>query len=963
MADNPLVQLKEHGQSVWYDNIRRGLIQSGELQRMIQEDGITGVTSNPTIFDKAIVGSTDYEEALQRLIESGMGVDEMYEALVVEDIRSAADVLRPVFDATDGLDGFVSLEVSPLLAHDTEETIVQARHLFALINRPNLMIKVPATPEGIPAIETLIGEGINVNVTLIFSLDTYHEVIDAYLSGLERLAGAGRQLNRVASVASFFVSRVDTAVDNQLEALIARATDTQQRTRAQSLLGKIAIANSKMAYRLFQTEFSGPRFKALEEKGARVQRVLWASTSTKNPAYSDVLYIENLIGPHTVNTMAPESITAFRDHGRVRRTVDENVEEAEVDLRALAELGIDLDAITENLLAAGVDAFAQSFSKLRECIMEKRQGFLTGVARRQEAKLGPFEADVKRLLREMDKNQLARRLWSQDASLWSADEKIQAAIKNRLGWLHIAELMRENLDDMKSLTTQVREEGFSDVVLLGMGGSSLCGEVFSQTYGPISGFPRLTVLDTTDPATVHNLRQGLDLARTLFIVSTKSGTTTETLAFYRYFWGEVVQTVGERAGRHFIAITDPQSELEATARERGFRKCYLNPPSIGGRYSVLSYFGLVPATLMGIDPEALLERAERMAQGCAPCVLSEHNPGVFLGAAMAELARQGRDKLTLVLSPRIASFGLWAEQLIAESTGKDGKGIVPVAGEELGTPPVYGQDRFFVYLKLAEDDDERREEVLAKLARAGHPVLTLFLTDVLDLGGEFFRWELATAVAGALLGINPFDEPNVQESKDNTRRVLQDFAAEGRLPDEPVIARDGHLELTGDQATRSRLEAVMREKGYPAGELPSYLAAHLGDTRPGDYLALMAYLPYDVEIESEVQQVRHQLRDHLHLATTVGFGPRFLHSTGQLHKGGPDEGVFIQLTADDPAGVPIPGEGYDFSTLKNAQARGDMISLQSKGLRVVRVHLKGAAARGLRELRASVERALHLLGR
>ena len=375
---NPLLQLKKQGQSVWYDNIRRSLIQSGELQRMIDEDGVTGVTSNPTIFEKAINGSTDYQSALKELVLSGASADEIYEKLTVEDVRAACDILRPIFDETRGVDGCVSLEVSPLLAHDTAGTVEQARHLFALVARPNLMIKVPATVEGIPAITTLIGEGINVNVTLIFSLDSYRDVAEAYIAGLEKLDKSGRRLDSVASVASFFVSRFDTAVDKLLEERIASEQNTKKKGEMEALLGTAAIANSKMAYHIFKEVFGSSRFQSLEGKGARPQRVLWASTSTKNPAYRDVIYVEQLIGPQTVNTMPPSTLEAFRDHGVVKSTLEQDVQGAQANLDALEAIGIDLNAITDRLLADGVDSFAASFEQLMNCISTKKQKFLAG---------------------------------------------------------------------------------------------------------------------------------------------------------------------------------------------------------------------------------------------------------------------------------------------------------------------------------------------------------------------------------------------------------------------------------------------------------------------------------------------------------------------------------------------------------------------------------------------------------
>ncbi len=724
MATNPLMELSKHGQSFWFDSLRRGLIHSGELKRMIDEDGLGGITSNPTILDKAIAGSTDYVDAVQKLLEAGATPDDIYESLVLDDIRAAADVLRTVYDETEGADGFVSLEVSPALAHDTAGTVAQARHFFTAVNRPNLMVKVPATPEGMPAIRQLIGEGININVTLIFSLNAYRQVIDAYFGGLELLAKSGKPVNQVHSVASFFVSRVDTAVDKLLEAKIAQEKDPDRQDVLKGLLGTAAIANSKMAYQMFKEEHATPRFKALAEKGAHVQRVLWASTSTKNPAYSDTMYVEALVGPNTVDTMPPETVVAFRDHGTVTPgAIEQDVEAAKTALQALRAEGIDMNRVTAELLAAGVDSFAQSFVKLMHCITERREGYLTGIIQRQTFQLASHSALIEERLHALDEKQFGRRLWNEDLSLWSDDKLVQTRIKNRLGWLWLnpADDNRERLADVRNLAQNVKNAGFKDAVLLGMGGSSLAAEVLRQTFGHIEGYPKLHVLDTTDPTTILNLEKSLDLSRTLFIVSSKSGTTTETEESSRYFFDKVKAVKGQHAGENFIAITDPNTPLADVGHKNRFRGVYINPPDIGGRFSVLSYFGLAPAAVMGLDVESLLDRAERMAHSCAQCIVSAENPGISLGVVMGELAQKGHDKITLICSPQIESFGLWVEQLIAESTGKQGKGLVPVAGETVGRPLSYGSDRLFVYLRLQSSDNTKLDEQVREAGRRRPP--------------------------------------------------------------------------------------------------------------------------------------------------------------------------------------------------------------------------------------------------
>jgi glucose-6-phosphate isomerase/transaldolase/glucose-6-phosphate isomerase len=554
------------------------------------------------------------------------------------------------------------------------------------------------------------------------------------------------------------------------------------------------------------------------------------------------------------------------------------------------------------------------------------KGIEEGKGPRQWHNLGREQPAVDEAVRKLHEEEAPRRLWARDAKLWTQDPGRSSDYVEWLGWLTVPEKLLDRASQLQELARAGRE--YRDVVLLGMGGSSLCPDVLRHTFGPQEGHPALHVLDTTDPATIAGVRSAIDPARTLFVVASKSGSTQETLSHLAYFWEETTGAVGDGAGGQFAAITDPGTSLEELARERRFRWVFLNPPDIGGRYSALSYFGMVPGALMGVDVAEMLERATEMAHSCDASVDVEKNPGVWLGAVLGALASRGRDKLTLVLSRPVATFGYWVEQLIAESTGKQGRGIVPVEGEPLGEPGVYGSDRLFVYVRMDEDPDH---EGVRALERAGLPVVTLTLRDRLDLGGEFLRWEIATAVAGSILGIDPFDQPNVQESKDNTRRVLAGFEAEGRLP----------------EAEASAASAAGPE-----------LARMLRDAADGSYFAIMAYTARNEESERAVAEIRTAVRDRLRLATTAGYGPRFLHSTGQLHKGGPRKGVFLQIVEEDGTDVPIPGQRYGFSVLKQAQALGDLESLRSRGCPVLRVTLGRSPASGWAELAASVGSAL-----
>jgi len=945
--NNPLLELRLLGQSVWYDNMRRALITSDEFRRMVEEDGVTGVTSNPTIFEKAITGSTDYDAAIRELISQGKDVEAIYQALVIQDIQMAADILRPAYDRTEGRDGYACLEVSPELAYDTQASIDSARALFPALDRPNVMIKIPGTPQGIPAIEQCLSEGININVTLLFGVENYEQVALAYIAGLERLSAKGRPIDRMASVASFFVSRVDTLVDKQLEERARAAATPEERQRIESLLGKAGIANAKIAYRKFQDIFRGDRFRALAEKGARVQRCLWASTSTKNPHYRDVMYAEGLIGPDTVDTMPQATLDAFREHGRPAATLDQGLDEAQDTLRRLAQAGIDLRRVTDQLQVDGVQLFVDSYRKLIQGLRDKREAILTEATGPYAAALGEYNPRPEERLRSLEAEGFTRRFWAKDATLWKSGAEEQRAIKNRLGWLTITESMLEHCDRLRVFAAEVQDAGFQRAVLLGMGGSSLAPEVFQRTFGPAPGYPDLVVLDSTDPAAILALEHSLDLARTLFIVSSKSGTTIETLAFYRYFFEKVRAVKGPRAGESFVAITDPGTPLERLAGEQDFRRCFLNPADIGGRYSALSYFGLVPAAILGIDVERLLDSADGLVQASASCIPPGDNPGVWLGAVLGELALAGRDKVTLVSSPALASFGAWVEQLLAESTGKEGHGLIPIDREPLAEPAAYGDDRVFVHLHL-DGQPDGLDDRLRALEAAAQPVVRLRLADAYDLGREFFRWEVATATAGAILGINPFDEPNVKESKDNTARLLK----EGMGTQQAPVAREDGLALYCDEETAAALGEAAGE-----GPLAAYLAAHLRRASPGDYLALMAYLAPWPEHDDALQAIRLRLGAALRLATTLGYGPRYLHSTGQLHKGGPDKGIFIQLTVADHEELPIPGEAYGFSALKQAQALGDLAALQSRRRRVVRIDLGRDVAAGLRRLEALVEEA------
>jgi transaldolase / glucose-6-phosphate isomerase len=914
-----LSDLLGQGQSPWLDYIRRSLLTHGDLKRMVEDDGITGVTINPTIFEKAIAGSHDYDEELKTLLskEPHLSPAELYERLAVQDVTMAADVLRPVYDRTQGKDGFVSLEVAPGLAHDTQGTVTEARRLWNEVHRPNVLIKVPATREGIPAIEQLLSEGINVNITLMFSLSHYEDVAQAYLRGVARASDP----SRLASVASVFVSRIDTAVD--------RALDGSADPAAKSLKGRIALANCRIIYLRFQELFQSPTFALLSARGVRPQRVLWASTSTKDPSYRDTMYVEELVGPETVDTIPPATLTAFEDHGVVRgNTLAQGLVEAKQQLAKVEALGISLARITSELQVEGVAAFATSYQNLLRAIETKKEAVLAGAVDPQSWSIGNTAGVVAGRLDRWQTDQVPARLWRADPSLWP--EAPAQDVTQRLGWLQLPEMMHEEIPRLLEFAEKARSEGIRHVVVLGMGGSSLAPDVFRGVFGNRPGFPELLVLDSTHPEAVASLRRRIDPLHTLFVVSSKSGTTLEPLSFYRYFW-ESVRASGAAPGPQFVAVTDPGTPLEKLANEQQFRAVFRALPTVGGRYSALTMFGLVPAALMGADLRGLLDQAWTMSEACAPSVPAPESPGFGLGAVLGEVSLKGRDKLTFHASGSFAPFPAWAEQLVAESTGKIGKGIVPVVDEPIVGPEVYGSDRLFVEIQEVGHEDPGIAQHTARLEGAGHPVVRIRLPARADLGQEFFRWELAVASAGMILGINPFDQPDVELAKELARTAMSHPSTPNAPGGPPTFRADD------------------------PSALPKAVKDWMASCRSGDYIGIQAYLPPSEGTWNLLQEVRSRLLSRLRVATTLGYGPRFLHSTGQLHKGGPDSGLFLQIVDTPEADLDVPGAGYTFGQLIRAQALGDYQALQQKKRRLLRVDLGRDRSGGLRRLAEAMD--------
>lgn len=855
------------GESIWMDNIRRGMLKTGQLEHYIEKFSLTGLTSNPTIFEHAIGGGGDYDEGIRKHIdEKSPDAESIFFELAIEDLQAAADLFRPTFDKSKGRDGFVSLELAPGLADDADGSIKQARELAARARRPNLFIKVPGTQAGAKAIEELIYEGIPVNVTLLFSPEQYKRAAEAYFKGIERRIEEGKD-PKVPSVASLFISRWDGASADELP---------------DELENRLGIAIGMQTYRACCELYESSRWKKLADRGAWKQRLLWASTGTKDPSLPDDYYIYNLTAPETINTLPEATLLAVVDNGRVGKPLPADGGDADATIKAINEAGVDTDKLARDLQENGKKKFSDSYHKLLARI-EKKLAELREASDTENASLGKFEAGTGRQIGEIGENDVVERIWAHDYTVWQ-DEPTE--ITNRLGWLTSPQEMLDEVPRLEKFVEGLKKDGITHVLWSGMGGSSLFPQVMQQSFGDAGGL-EMIVLDSSNPVAVKSAADALPLDKTLFLFASKSGGTLETRCHLDYFW-----SLNDNP-KHYAVITDKGSELGKLGKERKFRKVFFNNPNIGGRYSALSHFGLVAAALLGVDVGELLSRAGQMIAASLPDMPAKDNPGVRLGAAIGYASRRGCDKLTLVLPPDIAAFGMWLEQLIAESTGKAGIGILPVAGEPVGEPTVYGEDRFFVCLGAQVDH--------GRIDNEAHPVIRLPYVDRYSIGAECFRWEFAIAVAGHVLGINAFNQPNVEAAKKAASKVLDEGLPE--LPDS-----------TADEA----LKAV----------------------KEGDYLAIQAYVATDSEHFSALEAARIKLRDRLKVATTLGLGPRYLHSTGQLHKGGYANGVFVQIVDDTEPDLSIPGRDYSFGQLFEAQAAGDYLALREHDRRVFRVGLR-----------------------
>ncbi len=955
----PTVALKEAGQSPWLDFISRDLLCSGTLAGYIKDKGLLGVTSNPSIFQKAITTpGAGYEADVAKLFAAGASTYEVYDALTVRDIQDACDEFQGIFKKSSGEHGFVSLEVDPGLADDEETSVREGVRLFKAVDRPNVMIKIPATEAGVRAFRRLIAQGINVNVTLMFSIQHYRDVARAYLDGLADFKRKKGDLSKVHSVASVFVSRFDTLLDKKLEDLAQKTPDPSKRASILALRGKAAVANAKLIYQEFLKYFASPEFHELKESGAWVQKVLWGSTSTKNPDYNDLLYVEPLVGRETVNTLPLPTFEAVLDHGKIEpNTIENGLEDAYQVTEDLAGLGFQLGETGAELQRAGAKSFCEAFDVLMKTL--EKLGFqhrpeLKGVkAPDFKFQLSPNMAEDAHLLQAFEKaekeNYLAR-LLKKDPTLWKSDAGHQKVILNRLGWLYSSDWLLGKLHEIDRLAEEIRQDKIESVVLLGMGGSSLAPEVLSLIgKAPARHKLAFHMLDTTDPGSILAVEKKIKFKSALFIVASKSGGTVETMSQFHYFYDKVLKVCGKgteaarqagrspmtsarsrelevlvSAGRHFIAITDAGSGLEQLARERCFRKTLINPTDIGGRYSALSYFGIVPVLLAGFPVRGILKSAADLLSAVIAAPKVRQNPAVGLGSVLGTLARYYKNKVTFLTSRQLQPVGAWLEQLIAESTGKEGRGIVPVESEPALKAADFGDDRVFVVLQLKGDSMTAVQPTLSAVRKAGFPVIETTWENTDQVGAEFLRWEIVTAIASAVLEVNPFDEPNVKESKDLTGQFLSRLEKTGKLP---------------DPAHGLRLSGAIPGAGKTKQGLEKAVAEWLGRLEKGSYAAVLAYTERSAPYEAALGRLRKTLGSALKIPVVSGFGPRYLHSIGQLYKGGPRNGLFILFYQDEKTDAKVPGTFYRFGQLKKAQALGDLNALSNKQLPVLAVNL------------------------
>ena len=910
---------------LWLGFARRRLFTGGAFAGLRRRFGFVGVSFDADLFLDLLGSGADYGEPLGELLRGETGVPGTVEQLLAEDAAAAAAALAREFEASGGARGWVAVDLPGHVPLEPEVALAWWQRFAACAPAGNLMLKLPASRAGLGVAEALLAAGGSVWLQHVFSPRHVQGVLEAHRRGVEMALAAGHDPARMRAVAAINLLRLDVAVDEMLRDR-ARAQPAL-RDVAQSLLGRAGLAVATLARATVEEAARGSAWRRLAARGCRPIGVACEGVASVDPTRRDVDRIGRLTGQGYI-LVASRAVLGALGGLRAEPPVGAGwIERAGRALDDLREAGVPLEEIADGLQKAVARQAEERAAAVRNRLEAFREQHRVPDGDAIAYDLGTLQEGVAERLLAVP-GDLMDRLWERDASIWPAGAA--DSVRERLGWLDLPEAMRTEALPVVAFARGSSAEG-TPVVLLGMGGSSLGAEACRACFES-SGF---RVLDTTVPRGVAAAASRLPVERALFLVASKSGTTLETRALADYFHGRVAAR-SEDPGERFAVVTDPGTPLHELARRRGYRRVWLNPPDVGGRFSVLSYFGLVPVALMGLDVPVLLERARHMAALTAPEVPGRENPGLYLGVVLAEAAAAGVDKLTLLTGRRLSGLADWIEQLVAESLGKEGLGLVPVSGEPVGQAEAYGTDRMFVWYRFASAEvDEGTRRLLAAARERGSPVIEIVLADPYDLGREFFRWQVAVAVAGALLQINPFDAPDVRLAKQRTCDLIERFVADGSLDEPEPVCVEGPLALYADL----QADPELGERAPVDGGLASWLGAHLSRIQLPEYFAIQAFLAPEMDTWRALQGLRALVRDRCGVATTLGWGPRFLHSTGQLHKGGPTTGIFLQLTADDAGDLEIPGAPYSFAVLARAQALGDLAALRERRRRVVRVHL------------------------
>ncbi len=895
---DPVQSVHSLGQSLWLDNIRRDSLDSGELTDRAAAGELRGVTSNPTIFESAILSSENYSVDLRRFAQTGWTADRIFDQLAVDDIRAAADAFLPLFEQTNGGDGFVSIEVNPEFADDTNGTIEETMRLWDVVNRPNAMISHPATLAGLPAIEFSIRAGININATLIFSLERYIEVMEAYMSGLEGRLEDGGSLDHVSSVASFFVSRIDTVLDEQLKEIIRRGEAEGE--RASSLLGKVAIANSKLAYAQFVATFQGERFQSLATRGARVQRPLWASTSMKSPEYPDTYYVDHLIGPDTVNTLTEVTLKAFIDHGTPELTLTENISTARSQLQALDDLGISLAAAAEQLERQGISEFAASYRSILASIEEKAGTF--------QRELAALEPEMRETLAEVEREEVGKRLWQEDVTLWAERDREKAQARRWLGWLSEPAKMSTGVVELTRFVEEALVPAITTFVLIGSGRGLFTAEMLARILVSPNGL-NFHAISTANPDDIRAIKRKIGPEATLYLLvdsSSGDGIEEHLLSTFRE---QAVWKLKEHAGEHFVVITEEGSKLQNWAIEQGIHKIIKADNQDDLCFSPFNWTSLMPAALAGADIHSFVQGGVDMTRACGPLVDVAQNPGLFLGSVLAAAFRSGRDKVTLFADPPLELTLKWIQSLIMAGRGREKSGFISIRDEPPGSGNVYGDDRLFVYLRVSGALDRR----LAEWIHADIPVLVLETRKNTEAIGEMLvQWQIGAAIAKHLISVNPTDLDALHRSRAERQHNLHRLERKGELPQaDPLWQGDG-----------VQLRAAPRGLKFTGDGLTEVIDFILAESREAGGLGLRFYTPMSKTLQVKVRRLRHAFRDQLGLFS--------LASSAECDLGIKDV-INLILMVKPRKDEAIPGKTYTFGQLFEGQARSDLAVMKDCG--------------------------------